>query len=480
MLYNTFEFGAFYLLVFALYWFVFQGRLKWQNLLILGASYFFYGWWDWRFLSLVVISSLTDFYTGIQIQKAEDKGKKKAWLAISLVVNIGLLGFFKYYGFFVDSFIEMFRAFGYEMSDRTLRIILPVGISFYTFQTLSYSIDIYRGRLKASNDLVSFLAFVSFFPQLIAGPIERASNLMPQFHKGRKFDPQKAKDGLRQILWGLFKKVLVADTLGEVVGWIISDPESYSGAVLLMGVLFFAFQLYGDFSGYSDIAIGTARLLGFNLMRNFNYPYFARDILDFWRRWHISLTTWFRDYVFLSLSGGKMITNKWKVIRNYIITFTISGLWHGANWTFVIWGFLHGLYHIPYLLFPKLRSNVQQTRPPFTVKGTLTAILQMGITWALNLFALVFFMSPNVKYAFFYFSKMFSSSLFQMPERFLRKLPWLIIFMAMEWVQMYNKKKHPMQVGKWPVWVRWTLYYGFALAILYFNYERRAFIYFQF
>lgn len=480
MLYNTFEFGAFYILVFALYWFVFQGRLKWQNLLILGASYFFYGWWDWRFLSLVIVSSLTDFYTGIQIEQAEDPRRKKTWLILSLVVNLGLLGFFKYYGFFVDSFIGMFRAFGYEMSDRTLRIILPVGISFYTFQTLSYSIDIYRGRLKASKDLVSFLAFVSFFPQLIAGPIERASNLMPQFHKARRFDAEKARDGLRQILWGLFKKVLIADTLGEVVGWVVSDPEAYSGAVLLMAVLFFAFQLYGDFSGYSDIAIGTARLLGFNLMRNFNYPYFARDILDFWRRWHISLTTWFRDYVFLSLSEGKMITNKWKVIRNYIITFTVSGLWHGANWTFVIWGFLHGIYHIPYLLFPQLRSSIQETRPPFTIIGTLKAAFQMGITWALNLFALVFFMSPNVKFAFFYFSQMFSPSLFQLPERFLRKLPWLLLFMVMEWVQMFYKKKHPLQIGHWPVWVRWALYYGFALAVLYFNYERRAFIYFQF
>ncbi|MEO0894958.1 MAG: MBOAT family O-acyltransferase [Bacteroidota bacterium] len=480
MLYNTFEFGAFYVLVFVLYWFVCKKNLKGQNLLILAASYFFYGWWDWRFLSLVIFSSFTDFFTGIQIEKAESKERKRLWLIISLVVNLGLLGFFKYYGFFVDSFIELFRGFGYDIPDRTLRIILPVGISFYTFQTLSYSLDIFRGRLKASKDLVSFLAFVSFFPQLIAGPIERAANLMPQFHKERTFEVERAKDGLRQILWGLFKKVLVADTLGEVVGWIIVDPEGYSGAVLLMGVFFFAFQLYGDFSGYSDIAIGTARLLGFDLMRNFNYPYFARDIIDFWRRWHISLTTWFRDYVFMSLSGGRMITNKVKIIRNFILTFTISGLWHGANWTFVIWGFLHGLYHIPYLMFPKWRSRIQQTRPPFTFMGTLKAIGQTVLTWFLNLFALVFFMSPSVKYALHYLSLIASPSLFQVPERFLRKVPWLVAFMLLEYIQMYNKKKHPLQIGSWPVWVRWAMYYGFVLAVLYFNYERRAFIYFQF
>ncbi len=480
MLYNTFEFGAFYLLIFLLYWMIPRHRLKWQNLLILAASYFFYGWWDWRFLSLIVISSLTDYLTGIQIEDAGSKGQKKAWLGLSLAVNLGLLGFFKYYGFFVDSFLEMFRAFGYDMPDRTLRIFLPVGISFYTFQTLSYSIDIYRGRLKASKNLMAFLAFVSFFPQLIAGPIERASNLLPQFNKPRSFDPERAKDGLRQILWGLMKKVLLADTLGEVVTWIVAEPQDYSGAVLFLGVFFFAFQLYGDFSGYSDMAIGTARLLGFNLMNNFNYPYFARDIMDFWRRWHISLTTWFRDYVYLSLSKGKLVRDKWKIVRNFIITFTISGLWHGANWTFVIWGLLHGLYHIPYIFFPGLRVRIHETRPPFTIKGTIKAAWQMSLTLGLNLFALVFFMSPSVEYALGYLSRILSPSLFQVPERFLRRLPWIALFILMEYIQLYHKKRHPLQIGEWPLWARWMVYYGFALAVLYFNYERKAFIYFQF
>jgi len=480
MLYNTLEFGVFYLIIFALYWGPFRRHLKAQNLLLLAGSYFFYGWWDWRFLGLVIFSSLVDFFTANQIHQNQDQRRKQFWLGVSLVVNLGLLATFKYFGFFVDSFIDLFRSLGYEMGDRTLNIILPVGISFYTFQTLSYSIDVYRGRLKPSKDLVGFLAFVGFFPQLIAGPIERAANLMPQFAKARKFDYDKAKDGLRQILWGLFKKVVVADTLGEYVGFILGNPEGHSGSMLLMGVVFFAFQLYGDFSGYSDIAIGTARLLGFNLMRNFNYPYFARDIMDFWRRWHISLTTWFRDYVFLSLSGGKAPTTQGAIMRGFIITFTISGLWHGANWTFVVWGLLHGLYHIPYLLFPQWKVKIQETRPPYNLRGTLKAIGQVSLTMALNLFALVFFMAKDLSYAIQYYALMFSESLFTVPELYKRKLFWLALFVGVEWFQMQNNKKHPLEIERWPLPLRWGVYYGLALAVLYYNYDRQAFIYFQF
>ncbi|MEL6696281.1 MAG: MBOAT family O-acyltransferase [Bacteroidota bacterium] len=480
MLYNTLEFAIFYILIFFLYWFATDRRVKVQNLLILAASYFFYAYWDWRFLSLIVISSLADFYAGMQIEKAPNKKQKQLWLFVSLGVNLGLLGFFKYFGFFVDSFIDLFQLFGYEIPARTLKIILPVGISFYTFQTLSYSIDIYRGRFKASKDLIAFLAFVSFFPQLIAGPIERASNFLPQFQKIRKFKPERAKDGLRQILLGLFKKVVVADTMGETVGFILESPESYSGIVLVIGLLLFTIQLYGDFSGYSDIAIGTARLLGFDLMRNFNYPLMARDIMDFWRRWHISLTTWFRDYVFVSLSGGGMLRNKGKIIRNFFITFAVSGLWHGANWTFVVWGALHGLYHIPYIFFPKLKSNVQETRPPFTIAGTFKALWQMLLTTVLNCFALIFFMAPNLQYAWDYFMRICSPSLFQMPERFKWKVVWAIAFLIFERVQMIRKTKHSLEIAPLPVVLRWGIYYAMALTILYFNYERRAFIYFQF
>ncbi|MCB0838785.1 MAG: MBOAT family protein, partial [Bacteroidetes bacterium] len=315
---------------------------------------------------------------------------------------------------------------------------------------------------------------------LIAGPIERASNLLPQFYKKRQFDPQKAKDGLRQILWGLFKKIIIADGLGTIVDDIATYPELYYGSIMVVMVFFFAFQLYGDFSGYSDMAIGTARLLGFDLMRNFNYPYFARDIIDFWRRWHISLTTWFKDYVFLSLSGGKLNPNKWVLIRNYMITFTLSGLWHGASWTFVIWGFLHGIYHIPYILFPKLRTNILQTKPPFTFIGTVKAGLQMCITWGLNLFALVFFLSRDLAHAKIYLSKMLSPTLFVVPWAFLKELGLVFLFMGFEWMQMNRKKSFPLQIDHWHPALRWTVYYVMVFVVLYYNYDRRAFIYFQF
>ncbi|MEM6800268.1 MAG: MBOAT family O-acyltransferase [Bacteroidota bacterium] len=480
MLYNTLEFSILYIAVFLLYWFATNKNLRAQNMLILVASYIFYGWWDWRFLSLVLGSSLTDYFVANQISEAESPAKKKAWLYLSLAVNLGLLGVFKYYGFFVDSFIDMFQMFGYELNERSTSIVLPVGISFYTFQTLSYTIDVYRGRFKATKEIVPFLAFVSFFPQLIAGPIERASNLLPQFFKQRKFDLQKAKDGLRQILWGLFKKVVIADTLGMAVDNIIGYHTEMTGSVLAMGILFFAIQLYCDFSGYSDMAIGTARLLGFKLMRNFNYPFFARDMLDFWRRWHISLTTWFKDYVFLSLSKGKMVSDKWIIVRNYILTFTVSGLWHGANWTFVIWGLLHGIFQVPYLIWPQLRSKIQQTRPPFNFYGTLRAAFQMGLTLVLNLLALVFFFSESVSHAMSYFSQMFSSSLFSLPNIYRKELYWLLLFMGVEWIMMYRKKVFPLQIAEWHPVLRWGVYYSLTLVILYFNYDRRAFVYFQF
>lgn len=480
MLYNTLEFSILYIAVFLLYWFATNKNLRLQNILILVASYMFYGWWDWRFLSLVLGSSLTDYFVANQISAAGNQKVKKLWLYVSLTVNLGLLGVFKYYGFFVDSFIDMFQMMGYQLNERSTSIILPVGISFYTFQTLSYTIDVYRGRFKATKELVPFLAFVSFFPQLIAGPIERASNLLPQFFKHRKFDLKKAKDGLRQVLWGLFKKVVVADGLGSVVDTIIGYHTEYSGSVLALGVIFFAIQLYCDFSGYSDMAIGTARMMGFTLMRNFNYPFFARDMLDFWRRWHISLTTWFKDYVFLSMSKGKAPQGKWVVARNYILTFTISGLWHGSNWTFVIWGLLHGLFQVPYLIWPQLRSKIQQTRAPFNFLGTLRAAMQMGITLVLNLLALVFFFSESVSYAFSYFSHMFSLSLLSLPNIYRKELYWVIVFMGVEWLMMYKKKVFPLQIAEWHPVLRWTLYYGLTFVILYFNYDRRAFVYFQF
>ena len=355
MLFNSFEYLLFLPTVFLLYWFVFNKQIKLQNLLLLAVSYVFYGWWDWRFLSLIVFSSIIDFYCGIYINKSKSEQLKKRWLILSMLVNLGFLGVFKYFNFFSKSLEEALHSVGYQIDTLTLNIILPVGISFYTFQTMSYTIDVYRNKLKPTKDSVAFFAFVSFFPQLVAGPIERATNLLPQFYKKRTLDYNQATDGLRQILWGLFKKIVIADNCAIIVNQIFDNYTDYNASTLIIGAIFFAFQIYGDFSGYSDIAIGTSRLFGFNLMQNFAFPYFSRDIAEFWRRWHISLSTWFRDYVYIPLGGSRGgISMK---IRNTFIIFIVSGFWHGANWTFIIWGALNAIYFLPLLLLNKNRTN---------------------------------------------------------------------------------------------------------------------------
>ena len=289
MLFNSLDFAIFLPIVFILYWFVFSKNLKLQNLLIVIASYLFYGWWDWRFLSLIVFSTLVDYSVGIALSKQENRLKRKLLLWTSIIVNIGFLGFFKYYNFFLDNFINAFSFFGSEIKANSLNVILPVGISFYTFQTLSYSIDVYKRKLEPTKDVFAFSAFVCFFTQLVAGPIERATHLLPQFYSRRKFDYDKATNGMRQILWGLFKKIVIADNCAEYANYIFNNSGDMSGSTLVLGALFFTFQIYGDFSGYSDIAIGTSRLFGFDLMQNFAFPYFSRDIAEFWRRWHIHL-----------------------------------------------------------------------------------------------------------------------------------------------------------------------------------------------
>ena len=365
MLFNSVTFAVFLPIVFLLYWFIFQRKFKIQNILLVVASYFFYGWWDWRFLSLLILSSLTDFVIGIKISSQLKKEKRavtspKFWLIVSLVTNLGILGFFKYFNFFIESFVSLLAQFGISQSYATLNIILPVGISFYTFQTLSYTIDIYRRKIEPTKDIVSFFAFVSFFPQLVAGPIERATNLLPQFNKKRIFDYEKAVVGMRQILWGLFKKIVIADNCAVYVNMVFENPQDQTGSTLLLGAIFFAFQIYGDFSGYSDIAIGTARLFGFNLMQNFAFPYFTRDIAEFWRCWHISLTTWFRDYLYIPLGGSRV--SKTKLVRNTFIIFIVSGFWHGANWTFIVWGAFHALLFLPLIL---LNQNRKYTNGDF-------------------------------------------------------------------------------------------------------------------
>ena len=354
MLFNSLDFAIFLPIIFFIYWFFTNWNLKLQNLFLLVSSYIFYGWWDWRFLSLILISTIVDYFIGIKLKNQENQNKRKILLFISVFVNLGFLGFFKYCNFFIDNFAMAFSFFGVNINTSSLEIILPVGISFYTFQTLSYTIDVYKRKLKVTSDFIAFSAFVSFFPQLVAGPIERASNLLPQFNNRRNFDYIKSVDGMRQILWGLFKKIVIADNCAYFANEIFNNSSDMSGFSLILGALFFTFQIYGDFSGYSDIAIGTARLFGFNLVRNFSFPYFSRDIAEFWRRWHISLSSWFRDYLYIPLGGSQ--GNTIMKIQNVFIVFIISGFWHGANWTFVVWGTINAIYFLPLLLTKKIEK----------------------------------------------------------------------------------------------------------------------------
>src|SRR5690554_5314982 len=410
MLFNSIDFAIFLPIVFFLYWFVLNKNLKVQNFLVLGASLVFYGWWDWRFL--LVFSSFVDYFIGLALLREEETWKRKVFLTISIIVNLGFLGFFKYYNFFLDNFVDAFSFLGYPIQTRALSIVLPVGISFYTFQTLSYSIDVYRRKLEPTKNLIAFLAFVSFFPQLVAGPIERATNLLPQFYNKRTFDYSKAVDGLRQILWGLFKKVVIADNCAEYANLIFNNSSEYSGSTLLLGALFFTFQIYGDFSGYSDIAIGTARLFGFSLMQNFAFPYFSRDIAEFWRRWHISLSTWFRDYLYIPLGGSK--GGLWMKIRNTFIIFLVSGFWHGANWPFIGWGALNAIYFLPLLLSRKNRTHLDPVAEN-RILPSLREIWQMGATFALTVLAWVFFRAEDMAHAMAYLKGIFSTSLFTVP-----------------------------------------------------------------
>ena len=477
MLFNSIEFVIFLPVVFFIYWFVLNKKSSYQNIFLLIASYVFYGWWDWRFLSLIIISSFVDFFVAQKIQKAHKSRNKKILLTISILINIGFLGFFKYFNFFVDSFVEAFAQIGIHLNPRTLNIILPVGISFYTFQTLSYTIDVYRGKLKPTKDIVSFFTFVAFFPQLVAGPIERAVNLLPQFYHKRAFEVNKAKDGMKQILWGLFKKIIIADNCAVYVEEIFSNYQIYPGSTLLLGSFFFAFQIYCDFSGYSDIAIGTARLFGFNIMRNFAYPYFSRDIAEFWRRWHISLSTWFRDYVYIPLGGSR--GNNFNKIRNVIIIFVVSGFWHGADWTFIIWGLLNGLYFLPLLLLKINRNNIGITAEN-RLLPTFKETFQMLITFFITLIAWVFFRSDNVGQAFSYISIIFSESLFTIPNlKQLIFVPIIILFIIIEWFS--RKKQHALEISNLPKTIRWSVYLiiGF-IVLLSFNNNPNTFIYFQF
>ena len=385
MLFNSVEFLFFLPIVFFLYWFLFKNKLNLQNLFIVVASYLFYGWWDWRFLLLIVFSTLLDYVIGLKMITSKTEKSRKLLLTISLITNLGLLFVFKYYHFFIDSFAIAFPYLTSSNSIFNLTIILPVGISFYTFQTLSYNIDIYKHKLKPTSNFIAFAAFVSFFPQLVAGPIERATHLLPQFLKNRKFNYPQAVTGIQLIAWGFFKKLVIADNAAIIVNGIFNNYQTQTSTSLILGAILFAFQIYGDFSGYSDIAIGLSRLFGFDLMTNFKFPYLSKNISEFWKRWHISLSTWFRDYVYIPLGGSK--TTKQKAIRNILIVFIVSGFWHGANWTFIFWGMIHALLYIPLFLGSTLKL-------PKVIKITWTFLL-VTLAW-------IFFRAKNIKEAFEY------------------------------------------------------------------------------
>ena len=483
MLFNSIEFAIFLPSIFIIYWFVTK-TIKQQNILILLSSYLFYGWWDWRFLSLIFFSTVIDFLIGKSLEKNEKLLTRKYLLWISILINIGFLGFFKYYNFFIDNFIYAFSTLGIELSYQSLKIILPVGISFYTFQTLSYTIDVYKRKLKPTTDFITFAAFVSFFPQLVAGPIERATNLLPQFKKNRKFDYNKATDGMRQILWGFFKKIVIADNCAVFANQIFNNYSDYSGSTLVLGAVFFAFQIYGDFSGYSDIAIGTARLFGFNLMQNFAFPYFSRDIAEFWRRWHISLSTWFRDYLYIPLGGSRGSTNR--KIRNIFIIFIVSGFWHGANWKFIVWGALNALYFMPLFLLRRNRTNLD-----IAAKGSLlpsiSEVVNISLTFSLTVFAWIFFRADSVTHALSFIKHILTNLYIEIPKisgvgkwHIFITCILILIFTTIEWMGREGQYAIEKYSCKWNRWQRWGFYYLILGAIFIYSKNQQEFIYFQF
>ncbi|MCC8358507.1 MBOAT family O-acyltransferase [Salinimicrobium sediminilitoris] len=473
MLFNTITYALFLPAIILLYWGLLRKSVRAQNILLFLGSYFFYGWWDYRFLLLIFVSTLVDYAIGIKLEKETDKTQRKILLAASIILNLGLLFFFKYFNFFIENWISAWSGLGVQMNMWSMKIILPIGISFYTFQTLSYTIDIYKKRIQATNNFLNFATYVAFFPQLVAGPIERAKNLLPQFHSRRIFNLEESKSGFNLILWGLFKKVVIADNCAQLVNNIFENYTSLSAEVLVLGIFLFSFQIYGDFSGYSDIAIGSARLLGFKLMRNFNYPYFSRNIGEFWRRWHISLSTWFRDYLYIPLGGSK--GNRWMTTRNIVIIFLVSGFWHGANWTFLIWGLLHALFFIPLLWMAGNRKYLEDTPT-----SSLREISKIFFTFSIISFAWIFFRSTDLFMAVQYILRLLTydnwrglDEIFFYP--FFEILFVLTSFIAIEW--LHRNQEQPL-CGR-NVILKTSILIVVIIVFGYFE-ESKDFIYFQF
>lgn len=482
MLFHSIEFALFFPVVFVIYWFVLKAHLKAQNAFILLVSYVFYGWWDYRFLLLILTSTLVDYIISRQLHTSQRLFERRLLLAISLSANLGMLMVFKYYNFFIDNFVAAFQFFGASLSPRSVSLILPVGISFYTFQTLSYTIDIFKKKIAPSSDFIAFAAFVSFFPQLVAGPIERAKSFLPQFHQPRQFRYEAAIDGLRQILWGLFKKVVIADNCAEYVNMTFGEPSAYSGSALFFGMIFFSFQIYCDFSGYSDIAIGLSKLLGFRLKQNFAFPYFSRNVAEFWRRWHISLSTWFRDYLYIPLGGSRV--NNARKIRNTFVVFWVSGFWHGANWTFIFWGLLHAIYFLPLLLLGQNRKYLDVTAQD-RILPSIRELWNISLTFTWISVAWVFFRADSIGNAFDYLKMLVSPSLFSVPnfegaDSAIILLLGIIFLLVMEW--MSRKYEYGLAIiEKLPNrLLRYAIYYTLIFVIYYFNGKEQEFIYFQF
>jgi alginate O-acetyltransferase complex protein AlgI len=479
MIFNSLSFAVFLPIVFVLYWFVTKSKLRAQNMLLLAASYFFYASWDWRFMFILIGSTLLDYFTGIKIHSATTPSTKKLWLWLSVSINLGVLGVFKYYDFFVESFAAGLSGLGFNVNYSTLNLILPVGISFYTFHGLSYVIDLYRDKIKPELNFINYSLFVSFFPLLVAGPIERATHLLPQIQKPRTFDYARAVDGMRQILWGLFKKIVIADNCAVYVNQVFVTSDDHSGSTLLIAAVFFAFQIYGDFSGYSDIALGTARLFGIELLRNFSFPYFSRDIAEFWRRWHISLSNWFRDYLYIPLGGSRF--GKWKAVRNTLIIFVVSGFWHGANWTFIAWGTFHALLFLPLLLLERNRVNTN-TVAENRFFPNLKELFQMTFTFFLVVLGWIFFRAKDINHALDYLSTLFSKSIFYAPDYgfgFTKSFIFILFMLLVEWLQ--REKQHGLELsGVKNKYVKWSIYYALILVIFEFGANSKSFIYFQF
>jgi D-alanyl-lipoteichoic acid acyltransferase DltB (MBOAT superfamily) len=494
MLFNSLDFAIFMPIVFAVYWLL-AGNTQRQNLFLLTASYFFYAWWDWRYLSLILLCSITNYVAGRIMLRSQLSAhtNQRIWKLRSATVNrivvwsaclvsFGILGVFKYCDFFITSFCDAFRLFGADFQPHTLNLILPVGISFYTFHTLSYTIDVYRGKFQPTRDALSFFLFVSIFPLAMAGPIERATNLLPQIYNRRTFNEHNAVDGLRQILWGLFKKVAVADTCAVFVNSVFANPAGCSGSVLLLAAVFFAFQIYGDFSGYSDMAIGIGKLLGFKFLNNFRFPYFSRDIAEFWRRWHISLNTWFRDYLYIPLGGSRV--SKAKVIRNTFVIFLVSGFWHGANWTFIAWGAFHACLFLPQILRGTNRKYTD-TVAQNTVLPSLKEAFQMLLTFSLVVVGWIFFRAESIEQAFLYIRGICQSSLFSVPARVLELITPLFtipLMILVEWIQ--RKQQYGLETFglRWRKPLRYLFYFvlAFYTVSMLFGNGQTQFIYFQF